>query len=218
MSVKPKPLHWCYSLLSENPSFSYNSPLVNQKPVCYFKSKYPVSITDEEWLLVLEKSFKFWSSSLPPYVHMVEGKGGCTFSTVKCLLLVVIWQFLLCGFNFSCSWRHCIQISQIRIWSVRNDATSDNWVLSIIKCQPVLINYKNYRKFKNHVENWYISIMSWPFKHLHTLLMHNINNTTSKSYQPFNLLFIKLQFKCGNIKNKHRTTYSHNVRCIFLHM
>ena len=77
------------------------------------------------------------SSSLPPYVHMVEGKGGCTFSTEKCLLLVVIWQFFLCGFNFSCSWRHCIQISQIRVWSARIDAPSDNWVLPIIKYPPV---------------------------------------------------------------------------------
>ena len=84
-------------------------------------------------------SFKFWSSSLPPYVHMVGGKGGCTFATVKCFLLFVIWQFFLCGFNFSCSWRHCIQISQIRVWSARNDATSHNWVLPIIKCPPVLV-------------------------------------------------------------------------------
>ena len=55
MSVKHKPLHWYCTLLSENPSFSYNSPLVNQKPVCYFKSKYPVNMTDEEWLQVLQK-------------------------------------------------------------------------------------------------------------------------------------------------------------------
>ena len=90
-------------------------------------------MTDEEWLQVLE------SSSLPLYVHMVGGKGGCTFATVKCLLLLVSWQFFLRGFNFSCSWRHCIQISQIRVWSARNDATSDNWVLSIIKCPPVCL-------------------------------------------------------------------------------
>ena len=136
MSIKHKPLHWYCTLLSENPSFSYTSPLVNQKPLCHFKSKYPVNMTDEEWLQFLEKSFMFWSSSLPPYVHLVEGKGGCTFSTVKCLLLVVILQFFLCGFNFSCSWRHCTQLSQIRGWSARNDATSDNWVLTIIKCPP----------------------------------------------------------------------------------
>ena len=55
MSVKHKPLHWYCTLLSENPSLSYNSPLVNQKPVCYFKSKYPVNMTDEEWLQVFEK-------------------------------------------------------------------------------------------------------------------------------------------------------------------
>ena len=84
-----------------------------------------------------KKCFKFWCFSLPPFVHMVGGKVGCTFATVKCLLLVVIWQFFLCGFNFSCSWRHCIQISQIRVWSARNHATSDNWVLPIIKCTPV---------------------------------------------------------------------------------
>ena len=138
MSVKHKPLHWYCTLLSENPLFSYNSPLLNQKHECYFKSKYPVNMTDEEWLQVLEKSFKFWSSSLPPFVHTVWGKGGYTFATVECLLLVVIWQFFLCGFNFSCSWRHCIQISQIRVWSARNDATSDNWVLPIIKCTPVV--------------------------------------------------------------------------------
>ena len=143
MSVKHKPLHWYCTLLSENPSFSYNSPLVNQKPVCYFKSKYPVNMTDEEWLHVLEKkSFKFWSSSLPPYVHMVGGKGGCTFATVKGLLLAVIWQFFLCGFNFSCSWRHRIQISQIRVWSARNDATSDNWVLPVMKYPPVQLCIK----------------------------------------------------------------------------
>ena len=76
---------------------------------------------------------------LPLYVHMVGGKGGCTFATVKCLLLLVIWQFFLCGFNFSCCWRHCIQISQIRVWSAQNDATSDNWVLPIIKCLPVCL-------------------------------------------------------------------------------
>ena len=55
MSVEHKPLHKYCTLLSENPSFSYNSPLVNQKPVCYFKSKYPVNITEEKWLKVLEK-------------------------------------------------------------------------------------------------------------------------------------------------------------------
>ena len=52
MSVKHKPLHWYCTLLSENPSFSYNSPLVNQKPVRYFKWKYTVNMTDEEWLQV----------------------------------------------------------------------------------------------------------------------------------------------------------------------
>ena len=59
MSVKHKPLHWYCTLLSENPSFlvilTYNLPLVNQKPVCYFRLKYPVNMTDEEWLQVLEK-------------------------------------------------------------------------------------------------------------------------------------------------------------------
>ena len=73
------------------------------------------------------------------------GKGGCTFASVKCLLLVVIWQFFLCGYNFSCSWQHCIQISQIRVWSARNDATSDNWVLPIIKCPPVLFDFRTNR-------------------------------------------------------------------------
>ena len=105
--------------------------------MCYFSTEYPVNMTDEEWLQGLEKNFQFWSSSFPPYVHMVGGKEGCTFATVKCLLLVEIWPFFLCDFNFSCSWRHCIQISQIRVWSERNDATSDNWVLPIIKCPPV---------------------------------------------------------------------------------
>ena len=51
---------------------------------------------------------------------------------------VVIWQFFLCGFNLLRSRRHCVQISQIRVWSVRNNATSDNWVLPIIWCPPVL--------------------------------------------------------------------------------
>ena len=91
-----------------------------------------------------KKSFKFWSSSLPSYVYMVGGKGGCTFATVKCLLLVVIWPFFLCGFNFSCSWRHWFQISQIRVWSARNDATSDNSVLPIIKCPPVQLCFIYY--------------------------------------------------------------------------
>ena len=95
-------------------------------------------MTDGEWFASFrKKSFKFWSSSLPPYVHMVGGKGGWTFATMKCLLLVVIWPFSCVAFNFSCSWRHCIQISQICVWSARNDATSDNWVLPIIKCPPV---------------------------------------------------------------------------------
>ena len=61
--------------------------------MCYFKSKYSVNMTDEEWLQVLEKKFqdlKFFPSPVPAYVHMVGGKGGCTFATVKCLLLVVI--------------------------------------------------------------------------------------------------------------------------------
>ena len=83
---------------------------------------------------------------------------------MKCLLLAVIWPFFLCGFNFSCSRQHrlndpasgldvhqdqrldhsvyrqhCKQISQICIWSARNNATSDNWVLPIIWCPPVAI-------------------------------------------------------------------------------
>ena len=45
MSVKHKPLHLYGTLLLENPSFNCNSLLVNQKPVCYFKSKYPVNMT-----------------------------------------------------------------------------------------------------------------------------------------------------------------------------
>ena len=75
-----------WTLLSETPSFSYNSPLVNQKPVCYFKSKYPVNMTDEEWLQVLEKKvqvLKLFTSLVRAYGR---GKGGCTFATVKCLL------------------------------------------------------------------------------------------------------------------------------------
>ena len=75
MSVKHKPLHWYCTLLSENPSFSYNSLLVNQKPVFYFKLKYPVNMTDEEWLQVLEKKFqvlKFFTSPVRAYDR---GKG-----------------------------------------------------------------------------------------------------------------------------------------------
>ena len=139
MSVKHKPLHWYCTLLAETPSFSYNSPC---KPKTCELFSIKISSEYDRWRMVAsfrKKSFKFWSSSLPPYVHMVGEKGGCTFATVKCLLLVVIWQFFLYGFNFSCSWRHCIQILQIRVWSARNDATSDNWVLPIIKCQPVCI-------------------------------------------------------------------------------
>ena len=90
MSAKHKPLHWYCTLFSENPSFSYNSPLVNQKPVCYFKSKYPVNMTDEELLQVLGKQIqvlKFFTSPVRAYGR---GKGGCTFATVKFLLLVEI--------------------------------------------------------------------------------------------------------------------------------
>ena len=71
MSVKLKPLHWFDTLLLENLSFSYNSPLVNQKPVCYFKSKYPVNnMTEEEWLQVLVKKvqvLKFFTSPVRSY-------------------------------------------------------------------------------------------------------------------------------------------------------
>ena len=71
MSVKHKPLHWYCTLLSEIPSFSYNSPLVNQTPVCYFKSKYPVNMTDAEWLQVFEKKklhvLKFFTSPVRAY-------------------------------------------------------------------------------------------------------------------------------------------------------
>ena len=70
-----KPLHWYCTLLSESPSFSYNSPLVNQKPVCYFKSKYPVNMTDEEWLQVLEKKFQIWKLFTSPVRAYGRGKG-----------------------------------------------------------------------------------------------------------------------------------------------
>ena len=86
MSVKHKPLHWYCTLLSENPSFSYNSPLVHQKPVCYFKSKYPVNMTDEKWLQVLEKKVSsFEVLHFPRTCIWSGGKGGCTFATVKFL-------------------------------------------------------------------------------------------------------------------------------------
>ena len=113
---------------------------------------------------------KVSSSSLPPYVHMVKRKGGCTFATMKCLLLVVIWQFFLCGFNFSCSWRHCttkcIQFSQIRVWSARNDATSNNWVLPIIKCLPVLSVWE-YGEIK-----WRTHLVSYDCQVVCTKVMH----------------------------------------------
>ena len=75
MSVKHKPLHWYCTLLSENLSFSCNSPLISKKPVCYFISKYPLNMSDEEWLQVLEKKFqvlKFFTSHVRVYVR---GKG-----------------------------------------------------------------------------------------------------------------------------------------------
>ena len=75
MSVKHKPLYWYCTLLSENPSFSYNSPLVNQKPVCHFKSKYPVNMTDVEWLQVLEKKFQVLKFFTPPVGAYGRGKG-----------------------------------------------------------------------------------------------------------------------------------------------
>ena len=63
MGVKHKPLHWYCTLLSEKPSFSYiDSPLVNQKPVSYFKSIYPVNMTDIH--VKLEKSKRGRSPSL----------------------------------------------------------------------------------------------------------------------------------------------------------
>ena len=106
-------------------------------------------MTDEEWLQVLEKKIqvlKFFTSPVHAYGR---GKGRMHIATVKCLLLVVIWQFFLCGFIFSCSWQHCIQISQIRVWSAQNDATSDNWVLPIIKCPPVYAPAISWRGHKN---------------------------------------------------------------------
>ena len=62
-------------LLSENPSFSYNSPLVIQKPVCYFKSKYPVNMTDEELLQVLVKKFQVMKFFTSPVRVYGRGKG-----------------------------------------------------------------------------------------------------------------------------------------------
>ena len=75
MSVKHKPLHWYCTLLSENPLFSYNSPLLNQKHECYFKSKYPVNMTDEEWLQVLEKKFQILEFFTSPVRAHGRGKG-----------------------------------------------------------------------------------------------------------------------------------------------
>ena len=75
---------------------------------------------------------------------MVEGLEWRTFSTVKLLLLVVIWPFFLCSFNFSYNKWHCIQFLQIRVWSGRNNATSDNWVLAIFLCQPVYMHSNTY--------------------------------------------------------------------------
>ena len=90
MSIKHKPLHKYCTSLSENPSFSYNSPLVNQKPVCYFKSKYPVNMTDEEWLQVLERKFQILKlCTSPVHVHMVGGKGGCTFGNCYCEMFII---------------------------------------------------------------------------------------------------------------------------------
>ena len=87
MSVKHKPLHWYCTLFSENPSFSYNSPLVNQKPVCYFKLKYPVNMTDEEWLQVLEKKFqvlKFFASPVRAY-----GRGKGRMHICYCEIFII---------------------------------------------------------------------------------------------------------------------------------
>ena len=83
MSVKHKLLHWYGTLLSENPSFSYKSPLVNQKPVWYFKSKYPVNMTDEGWLQFFRKQEDQWATyrapeyNVPPFLGIDQGGHFC---------------------------------------------------------------------------------------------------------------------------------------------
>ena len=119
MSVKHKLWHWYGTLLSDIQSFSNNSPLVNQNLVYSLNQNI-------QWI---------WQMNNGRYFG---GKRFNFWSTVKCLLLAVIWPFFLCGFNFSCSRWHCIQILQICVWSARNNKTSDNWVLPIIWCPPVL--------------------------------------------------------------------------------
>ena len=53
MSVKHKLLHWYCTLLSENPSFSYNSPLVNQKNLCVILNQ------NIQWIWQMKNGCKF---------------------------------------------------------------------------------------------------------------------------------------------------------------
>ena len=118
--------------------------------------------------------------SLPRHVHMVEGLGGRTISTVKCLLLIVIRPFYLYGYNFSRSIRHCIQILHIHFWSVRNKATSDNWVLLIIWCSPV----DSSEVMKNELSYLVnMNLVKRPFKwyHIMTLTLWSLISSESRS-------------------------------------
>ena len=194
MSVKHKPLHWYCTLLSEIPSFSYNSPLVNQTPVCYFKSKYPVNMTDAEWLQVFEKkSFMFWSSSLPPYVHMVGGKGR--MHICYCEMFIIgrnLKKNFMCSFISSYNWRHCIKISQIRVCSARNDTTSDNWVLPIIERPPVVTQcYRNYNR--RHIG---------PAKVFRSKL-YKWDIIPRNQYKKGNPLYVLVNIKSSSEKNEH---------------
>ena len=98
-----------------------------------------ISSEYDRWFMIplFRKKFQLRSASLPPTPSPARPYGRGVERTVKFLLLVVIGPFYLCGFNFSRSRWNCGPNSQIRIWSARNNMTSDNWVFPIIRCPPV---------------------------------------------------------------------------------
>ena len=52
------------------------------KHTLIFKSKSPLNVSDEEWLLFFrKKKIQFSSAAIPPHAHIVEGWEGRIFCT-----------------------------------------------------------------------------------------------------------------------------------------
>ena len=112
------------------------------KNLCFFTSKFSVNMTDEEWLQFFDKKFQVLKCFTSPRTYV--------WSRDREDAYVLLWN---ANYWSLCDHFSCVAL-KILLWSARNNATSDNWVLPIIWCMPVLFSLFILNGDRQEIQRW----------------------------------------------------------------